>query len=152
MNNGPRDITYREFALEILNKTHKESIPQVAARVFGVSEVYAKRKAWEWMKHDAYVAEVKRIEGERSSGLPATKEDKLLKNKILMDEAYSNRDSEVYIKLARIDNDMQGHTKGAETEDEKVQGQNALIGTLIEQLREKNKSALKVANQEIIDV
>lgn len=150
MAKGPTDIKLRQYALALVDQADR-SVTQIAMDVFGWSRKYARQKCWEVKKHPVVLEEMERIIGERESNDPASKEDKLLKNKVLMDEAYNNRDVENYIKLARIDNDMQGHTKSAETEENKVQGQNALIGELMTQLREKNKKR-KALPEQIIDV
>lgn len=148
---GPTDVKLREFALALVDQSD-ESIPSVAERVFGWGPQYAKQKCWETRKHEVVQEEMARIKGERESNDPASKDDKLLKNKILMDEAYNNRDVENYIKLARIDNDMQGHTRTAETEDKKVEGGLSLMGELVAQLREQNKNKIKAVSEEIIEL
>jgi hypothetical protein len=149
---GPTDTSLRQYALELMNQKNGETITAICQRVFEYTEGYAKTRAFELKKHPVVLEELGRIQKERESHNPASKEDKLLKNKILLDEAYAERDVESYIKLARIDNDMQGHTKSAETEDEKVKGGNMLIATLMSQLREKNKGIKSAQSQEIIDI
>lgn len=141
---------YAEYALRIHKKDASQTIPKIAAAVFGVSASYARQKAWDWMKHSAFIREKDRLEQLDTATDPMSKEEKLIQNRILMDEAYRTRDKENYIKLCRMDNEMQGHTRSDEQGDVKLQQGSALIGELMKQLRDKNKG-LKMADK-VVDV
>jgi len=141
---------YAEYALRIHKKDASQTIPKIAAAVFGVSFSYAKQKAWEWMKHASYLREKDRLEQLDIASDPMTKDEKLIQNRILIDESYRTRDKDAYIRLVRMDNEMQGHTRSDEQGDVKLQQGSALIGELVKQLREKNKG-LKMADK-VVDV
>jgi urease accessory protein UreF len=102
------------------------------------------------MKHAEFIREKDRLEQIETSTDPMTKDEKLIQNRVLIDEAYRIRDKENYIKLVRMDNEMQGHTRSDEQGDAKLQQGNALIGELMKQLRDKNKN-IKQAER-VIDV
>ena len=151
------DLTFRRFALALMDKQPGQTVIGIASETFSVGMPYAKRKAWDWKNNPICQEEMQRIALERESNDPATKESKLLNNKILMDEAFGKRATDKdavdrYIRISRMDNEMQGHTKSSEVLDEKVKGDNAVMFELMKQLREKNKNALKSANQEIISI
>jgi hypothetical protein len=141
---------YAEYALRIHKKDASQTIPKIAAAVFGVSFSYAKQNAWNWMKHPSYIREKDRLEQLDVATDPMTKGEKLVQNRILIDEAYRLRDKDAYIRLVRMDNEMQGHTRSDEQGDAKIAQGNALIGELMTQLREKNKG-MKNADK-VIDV
>ena len=156
MPRGPTDHDFRRYALELENRGN-EGVEAVAMRVFGVGKDWAKKKAWEWRKHPVCQEELNRIQEERESQQPMSKEDKLLKNKILIDEAFINRSVdknalEHYTKLLRIDNEMQGHTRTAENDTKKTEEGSVLIGQLMKELRAKNAKGLTSSNTEIIDI
>jgi hypothetical protein len=144
------DDKYAEYALRIHKKDASQTIPKIASAVFGVSLSYAQQKAWDWMKHAEFIREKDRLEQIETSSDPMTKDEKLIQNRVLIDEAYRTRDKENYIKLVRMDNEMQGHTRSDEQGDAKLQQGNALIGELMKQLRDKNKN-IKQA-EKVIDV
>lgn len=153
-NQIPEEV-FKKYAFELSRKGPREGIADVAARVFKVTKGYAKNKAWDWKKHPAFIEEEHRIEEMEKSEGPVSKDEKLTQNKILIDEAYRARDTENYIKLVRIDNEMQGHTKASEQQDDKNAAGTALIGELIKSLRDKNKDAVldaKVVNSEIVPI
>lgn len=149
------DSKYQEYAMELLKKDINESIPKVAARVFGISLSHARKKAWEYKKHAAFIAEHHRLVELQKDEDPMDKDLKLAMNKVLLDEAYRERDHDTYTKLMRIDNDMQGHTKSAEQVDDKQKIEGSLISELIGQLREKNRKKIQDAipvSEEVIEL
>lgn len=145
------DDQYAEYALLMSNKKAGDTIPNLAVQAFGVSLSYARQKAWDWQKHPAYIREVARLEELRMSDDPVEKEEKLRMNRMLIDQAYRERDKDAYIKLVRMDNEMQGHTRTSEQEDDKIEQGTKVIGAFMQILREKNKKE-RTVTEEIIEL
>lgn len=123
----------------------------VAMEVFGWKKSTAEKKAWDPMKEPDFIDEVERINNVRDSDQPIEKDDKLSNLKVLIDEAFNARNVEDYIRLVKLDNEMQGHNRSTEVQEGKAAAEVTLIGTLVKQLREQNKE-LKSANQEIVPI
>ncbi len=149
--NNFSDDMYAEYATLLANKKAGDTVPKLAVQAFGVSLSYARQKAWEWMKHPTFIREQAKIEEMRESEDPVEKEEKLRMNRMLISEAYRGRDKETYIKLVRMDNEMQGHTRNSEQQDDKLEQGTKLISTFMHMLREKNK-AVKTVEEEIIEI
>ena len=148
-----KDDLHRLYASE-LSKRGNRPVTEIAMKVFDWKKSTANNKAWEAMKHPAFIEEAARIQNLRNDDSPLEKDAKLTQNKILIDEAFRDRDVDAYLRLVALDNQMQGHQKATEIADDRKNAEVSLIGQLVKSLREKNRSDriidLPSANQQII--
>jgi hypothetical protein len=123
-------------------------------KVFGWKKSTAQVKAWDMMKHEAFIDEAARIQNLKADDTPIDKEDKLNSNKILIDEAFRNRDIDNYLRLCHLDNQMQGHNKAVEVDADRKNAETTLIGELVKQIRQKNRGDfidIPSANTQIVE-
>jgi len=152
MSKAVSEDLYRLYASELSSRGNK-SVTEVAMRVFDWKKSTAQNKAWEMMKHPVFIEEAARIQNVKANSDPIDKDDKLQHNRILIDEAFRQRDIDNYLRLCHLDNQMQGHNRSTEIEQGKATAEITLIGEFVRQLREKNKQNaidLPSANQQLV--